>query len=184
MNARRSLLTAVAALASAVTACRASETKTPEAPASQPNAHATSQPASPHDELARMDGRIAVPMPPRMANHHRAQMRSHLEVVQGVVAALATDDFAAVRAAAEPIAASASTEHQCEMMGRGAEGFTEQALRFHETANQILGAADAKDRTGVLAALSETVSVCTGCHATFRQEIVSWDDWRARTEEK
>lgn len=141
----------------------------------------TSAPASQHAELTQMDGRIVVPMPPRMANHHRQQMRSHLEVVQQIVAALATDDFAQVRKAAEPIAASASNDHQCEMMGRGAEGFTEQALRFHETANGILGAADEKDRAGVLTALSETVAVCTGCHAAFQQEIVTWDDWKART---
>lgn len=168
---RTATLLAVALLAVGCSAKRTAEA--PPVPASQP--------ASPHDELATMDGRIPVPMPPRMANHHRQQMREHLEAVQAIVAALATDDFPAVRTAAEPISASSSNAHQCEMMGRGADGFTEQALRFHETANGIVAAADAKDRAAVLSAVSETIAVCTGCHAAFRQEIVTWEVWKART---
>jgi cytochrome c553 len=57
-------------------------------------------------------------------------------------------------------------------MGAGAPGFTEAALRFHHTADSIAEAAKQKDAQGVLAALGATLSTCTSCHATFKQEVV------------
>ena len=153
----------------------------PPAPASQP-ASAASQPADPMAEFAAIDKRVPVPMPPPMAAHHTQQMREHLEVVQAIVVALSNDDFDAAKKEATKIAFSNDMAHQCEMMGRGASGFTEQAVAFHKEADQIVAAAAKKDTKAALKALAATIATCTGCHATFRTTVVSWSDYEAASQ--
>ena len=60
---------------------------------------------------------------------------------------------------------------------RSKPGFTEQALRFHHTADKISDAAHQHDMPGVLSALGDTLATCTGCHATFKQRIVDEATW-------
>lgn len=152
----------------------------PTAPArAEPAKPPASQPADPLEELAAIDKRVPVPMPPPMAAHHTQQMRAHLEVVQAIVVALSNDDFEAAKTEATKIAFSNETAHQCEMMGRGASGFTEQAVAFHKEADRIVAAAENKDTKAALKALGATIATCTGCHATFRTTVVSWNDYEA-----
>ena len=124
------------------------------------------------DELDRLDQRKPVPLLPMMANHQKQNMRDHLTVVQEVVAATAARDFAKVARAAQRIGYSAAMGQMCEHMGAGAPGFTEQALAFHHSADRIVDAAGREDSAAVLAALGETLSACTGCHATYKQRLV------------
>jgi hypothetical protein len=51
----------------------------------------------------------------------------------------------------------------CEHMGAGAPGFTERALEFHHSADQIGEAAKKRDSEGVLKSLSNTLATCTSC---------------------
>jgi hypothetical protein len=128
-----------------------------------------------------MDPRAPVPLQPMMANHQKQQMRSHLEAVQGVVTALAAEDWAAVEAAAERIGTSPQMAMTCEHMGAGAEGFTDQALDFHRRADTIKAAAQAQDATAVLKATAHTLEACTSCHRTWKQDVVSAEEWSERT---
>jgi hypothetical protein len=66
-------------------------------------------------------------------------------------------------------------------MGAGAEGFTRLALDFHDRASAIGKAAEAGDGPQVLAATANTLQACTGCHATFRQDVVDQSTWMDRT---
>jgi hypothetical protein len=59
--------------------------------------------------------------------------------------------------------------------------FTEQALKFHHTADTIAVAARRRDREGVLEALGTTLQRCTACHAAFRQRVVDQATWTALT---
>ncbi len=138
--------------------------------------------AGPIAELERMDPRTPVPLLPMMANHQKQQMRGHLEAVDAVIAALAAHDFAAVEKAAGELGLSPGTEQMCEHMGMGAPGFTEKALDFHRSADAIVKAAQAKDEPGVLTALDATIKRCTGCHATYRQQVVDEAGWQAATQ--
>jgi hypothetical protein len=108
-----------------------------------------------------------------MAQHQKQNMREHLEAVQGVVAALAVGDFAGVGAAAKQMGFSETMGRMCEHMGAGAPGFTEQALTFHHTADEIVSAATRQDGPAVLAALTKTLQTCTACHATYKQQPVA-----------
>jgi hypothetical protein len=127
--------------------------------------------------LDSIDTRVPVPLLPVMANHQKQNMREHLTAVQGIVGALGAKDFDAISRAASSIGYSEQMGQMCNHMGAGAPGFTEQALRFHHTADKISAAARAHDMPGVLSALNETLATCTGCHSTFKQRVVDETTW-------
>ncbi len=133
------------------------------------------------DALDRIDGRTPVPLLPMMANHQKQSMRDHLVAVQEIVGAVAKQDFVAVEKSAGRIGFSEQMGAVCTHMGAGAPGFAEQALNFHHTADEIGVAAKARDAGAVLAALSETLTTCTTCHQTFRQQVVDDATWAKAT---
>jgi cytochrome c556 len=125
------------------------------------------------DALDRLDRRRPVPLLPHMAQHQKENMREHLEAVQEVVAAAAVSDFEKVATAAQRMGYSEAMGRMCEHMGAAAPGFTEQALAFHHTADEITAAATKRDSAAVLAALSKTLQACTSCHARYKQQLVA-----------
>lgn len=127
---------------------------------------------SPSEALDKLDQRRPVPLLPMMAKHQKENMREHLQAVQEVVAAAAVDDFDRVAAAGKRMGFSESMGRMCEHMGAGAPGFTEQALAFHHTADEIATAASNRSGPDILLALSNTLRACTNCHATFKQQVV------------
>lgn len=128
-----------------------------------------------------MDTRAPVPLLPMMANHQKQNMRDHLLAVQEIVTALAADDFPGVERAAGRIGFSQQMGQMCTHMGAGAPGFTEQALKFHHTADGITTAAKQQDRAAVLTALGATLKTCTSCHATWKQQLVDEPTWQRLT---
>ena len=128
--------------------------------------------------LDALDTRTAVPLLAMMANHQKQSMRDHLVVVQEIVAALGTDDFAAIERAAGRIGFSEPMGQMCTHMGAGAPGFTEQALSFHHGADRIAAAARDRDRARVLTELNVTLQACTSCHARWKQQVVDEPTWQ------
>ncbi|HYP98204.1 MAG TPA: hypothetical protein VER96_05995 [Polyangiaceae bacterium] len=128
---------------------------------------------SPNEALDKLDQRRPVPLLPMMAQHQKENMREHLQAVQGVIAAAAVGDFDKAAESAKRMGSSETMGRMCERMGAGATGFTEQALAFHHTADEIVAAAGKRDSSAMLSALSKTLSACTNCHATFKQQIVA-----------
>jgi hypothetical protein len=116
-----------------------------------------------------------------MANHQKQNMRDHLAAVQEVVAGLATNDFPGIEKAAGRMGFSEQMGAMCTHMGAGAPGFTEQAIAFHKTADSIADAARRRDRDGVTRALATTLTTCTGCHATWKQQVVDEETWTRAT---
>ena len=128
-----------------------------------------------------MDGRTPLPLTPMMANHQRQNMRDHLVAIQEIVRAAADKDFDGVEKAAGRIGSSPEMKQMCNHMGAGAEGFTEKALGFHETADGIIAAAEKEDYQGVMTATADTIGTCTSCHAQYKQKIVTDEVWRKKT---
>jgi hypothetical protein len=116
-----------------------------------------------------------------MANHQKQNMRDHLLAVQEIILASGRNDFAGVERAATRIGYSAEMGKMCTHMGAGAQGFTEQALAFHHTADSIATAARKHDRPAVMTALGTTLQACTACHETFRQRVVDQATWTRLT---
>jgi len=132
-------------------------------------------------ELASLDPRKPVPLQPIMAWHQKQDMQEHLVAIQRIIGALGREDWDAVSHASELIGSSPKTQQMCQHMGAGADGFTALALDFHRRADAIGEAARERDTGSVLQATSHTLEACTGCHSTFRQEVVDSDTWQQRT---
>jgi hypothetical protein len=132
-------------------------------------------------ELDRLDTRRPVPLLPMMADHQKQNMRDHLLVVQEIVAALATDDYAAIERATGRIGFSEPVGQMCTHMGEAAPGFADRALGFHHAADRIASAARDRDRVRVLTELGATLETCTSCHADWKQQVVDEARWRDLT---
>lgn len=147
----------------------------------EPRSAAASVPASTVPSAAAvldsMDTRVPVPLVPMMAQHQKQNMRDHLTAVQEIIGAVGEKDFDAIARAAATIGYSERMGQMCNHMGAGAPGFTDQALRFHHTADKITEAARARDMPAVLSALNATLATCTGCHSTFKQHVVDETTW-------
>jgi hypothetical protein len=157
-------LATLALVGSLVGACRGSSA---EPAANPPLAH--------HEATApakNLDPRTPLPLTAMMAVHQKQEMRDHLRVVQEITAALGKDDFAAIARSAARIGWSEQQAAMCKHMGAGAAGFAEVGEHFHKTADTIADAARRRDRTAVITALDATLQTCTGCHETYRQDIV------------
>lgn len=151
-------------------ACNSQAPASPRVEAAAAPSALVSQPAS---DLAELDNRRPVPLLPVMAHHQRQSMREHLEAVQAIVTGAANHDFAAIEQAAGKIGYSEQMGQMCRHMGAGAPGFTEKALAFHGAADGIAAAARQRDMNRVLAQLGRTLSECTSCHATYKQQLVA-----------
>ena len=165
----------------AAASCRA--TPHPPLPGAEASSSASSSPgfagsaSTAQAALDRLDSRLPVPLLPMMANHQKQNMREHLVAVQEIVAGIGANDFAAIEKASKRIGYSEQMGQMCSHMGAGAQGFTEQALTFHHTADKIEDAARSSDMKAVLSALNETLNTCTSCHATFKQHVVDAEEW-------
>jgi hypothetical protein len=151
--------------------------------ACQRNEHRDTQSAAPTPPvngpaaLDQLDTRVPVPLLPMMANHQKQNMRDHLVAVQDIVLALATDDYAGIERAAKRIGYSDEMGQMCTHMGAGAQGFTEQSIKFHHTADGIAAAARSHDRAKVVSQLGVTLQTCTACHALWKQRVVDDATW-------
>jgi hypothetical protein len=159
----------IAAFVLALTAC---QTPSGHEQSAKP-APSLSAEASALAELEKLDQRTPLPLLPMMANHQKQNMREHLVAVQEMVSAAGRRDFSKVAQAAQRIGYSEAMGRTCEHMGAAAPGFTEQALAFHHSADDIVAAAKREDSAAVLEALGETLARCTACHATYKQKLVS-----------
>jgi hypothetical protein len=168
-------------------ACDQDATKPPAPRAMSPavQAAATTPPVAdayaPIAALNDMDNRTPVPLQPMMAWHQKQNMQQHLVAIQRIIDGLAREDWNEIAAASALIESSPQMQQMCEHMGAGAEGFTERALDFHKRADTIGIAAKAEDGPGVLRATSNTLKACTGCHAAYRQDVVTAETWQKRT---
>lgn len=124
-----------------------------------------------------LDPRKPVYLTEKMAARQKQNMRGHLIAFQQIIVALQTGDFGRINESARELGFSPQKGQMCEMMGAATPGFTKMALKFHHTADQIGAAASKRDKQAVLKALGKTLAICTGCHATYVQNVVSDEAW-------
>ena len=138
-------------------------------------------PSSAETALEQLDARVPVPLLPHMAQHQKENMREHLLAVQDIALAAGRNDFVAIEQASARLGLSPGMERMCHHLGQGAPGFTEQALAFHRSADDIASAARKRNSVAVMHALGATLQLCTGCHAAFRQKVVDEATWTRLT---
>lgn len=130
------------------------------------------------------DTRKPLPLTAMMAEHQKQNMRGHLEAIRDLTEAFVSKNFKQIEDAGKRLGTSPEMKMMCDHMGRGAQGFTEMALKMHSEADKIVFAAQKKDLKGAMVATNRTLQSCTACHAVFKQEVMSEEDWRKATTAK
>ncbi len=114
------------------------------------------------------DGRVSLDLPPRMRMHQLANMRSHLEAVQAIIAAIAEGDFdGAANIAHARLGLTQEMRRMCAMFEN--DDFKRLGLSFHESADTLAETLRTRDANASLRALKTTLGYCVACHAAFRQ---------------
>ncbi|WP_456372019.1 cytochrome c [Thiolapillus sp.] len=114
------------------------------------------------------DGRISLGLSAKMKRHQLANMRSHLEAIQGIVGLIGKGDFdTASELAHNRLGLTEDMQKMCNMFEN--ENFRNLGLQFHKSADHLAEVLKTKDANQSLQALSETMGYCVQCHATFRQ---------------
>ncbi len=113
-----------------------------------------------------------------MAAHQKQNMRAHLMAVRRIIAALQWGNYSSIGESAKKLGFSPQMEQMCAMMGAATPGFAQAALKFHHTAGETGVAATERNERAVLAALGKTLALCTACHATYEQKVVSDETWQ------
>lgn len=136
------------------------------------------------------DGRKFVLFPPELISHQLKTMRDHMEALDGILQALAADDYNAAATIANarlgldsPSAAGCKPPQQGapppgkgsmeEMMGLYMpEDMRSVGIAMHTAASDFATAALAAQAKGepriAFRALSQVTAQCTACHAAFR----------------
>ncbi len=133
--------------------------------------------AMPGGGPARADDRVAVAIPPMMAEHMLANMRDHLAALGEIAAALSAQDGGAAARVAETRLGLSSLErhgaaHIAQVMPPAMQ---EAGLAMHRAASRLAllaetatVAAEVADMEALFAAYGELVGTCVACHAGWK----------------
>ncbi len=125
---------------------------------------------------AATDGRTVVHFPPAFKQQELSNMRSHLEALQQITAALAKGDFqAASNVAAARLTRGGMSQHDRHQAAQYMPPKMLQMGRaMHHAAGHFAQVAQDADVTGdlsaALKALAAVEARCTACHASYRME--------------
>ena len=142
--------------------------------------------AQPHGHGKNMGPDLRKPLPllEFMAEHQKKNMREHLEAIRDIVSGTVKKDFVKIKDAGLRLGSSPQMNMMCDHMGQAAPGFTPMALKMHTEADKIAIAADKKDMEGVMIATERTLQSCTSCHAVYKQQVVTEEEWNKLTKKK
>lgn len=178
------------AIASTIMACGVVTVATLAIAQNAPMHHHGSMTASPPDS------RQMVQFPPDMQTNFLGNMRDHMQTLDGMLEALAKNDYAAAsKIAAErlgldsPSAAGCKPKPAAQVTERPAappnhsskpmtmdemmEAYMPEAMRgiglsMHTAASEFAKIAESRDRDATLTALSHVTQNCVACHSTYR----------------
>lgn len=122
------------------------------------------------EDAAKEDTRTEIKMPAQMKVAHKAIMRSHLNTLSEITAALAANDSAtAARIAKENLGWNESQEKMCAKFGESVgKEFMDLGKAMHTKADELAEAAKAGDRDKAFANLAVLIKNCNACHEKFR----------------
>jgi len=113
---------------------------------------------------------MALNLPPSAQEGLKLTMREHLETIDGIVAALAREDFA--KAATLANEELGFPKHHVAMQREEGATFPpvyhELAMAHHSAAEGLGAVIPTKDLKQILPQLEQTIHACVKCHQTFR----------------
>jgi len=124
--------------------------------------------ASGHHAAMGTDERGSLGLDEAAKQHQLANMRSHLEALESIIAALGAERFDdAAATARKRLGLTPEMQQMCNMFSNAQ--FREAGFAFHRQADTMAEEFESHDISRSLAALSRTTQHCTSCHAQFRQ---------------
>jgi len=121
-----------------------------------------------HKMESATDKRTSLHLPEQMKAQQLANMRSHLEAVNNIIADISTGKFdAASKIAHQKLGLTPEMKKMCNMFGN--DDFRTLGLAFHKSADKLGDVLKTGNMKRSLAALHNTMNSCVQCHATFRQ---------------
>jgi len=115
------------------------------------------------------DGRTAVMLEPAERQAVLGEMRMLLETTQSIVEALATNDLAAVEAAARPVGSAAIATVDFSLRAKLPLGFKKLGFGTHYAFDDIANMAkEGQPAKAIQLKLTETMNNCIACHASFQ----------------
>ncbi len=115
------------------------------------------------------DNRQTLTLSEAQRGHVYAEMQALLSGTQGILAALARDDMAAVAKQALPLGMGMNHKAEDHLHGVLPKDFITRGMAVHQAFDQIAADATAKkDPKLTLRQLSETLGQCVACHATYQ----------------
>jgi cytochrome c556 len=124
------------------------------------------------------DTRKSLPLTAMMAEHQKQSMRGHLEAIRDILDAFTTNDFKKIEESGKKLGTSPEMKMMCEHFGAASPGFNEIALKMHTAADKITEAGKNKNLKEAMLATSLTLKNCTSCHAIYKQDVISDDEWK------
>ena len=120
------------------------------------------------------DGRTAIRLNAGERDLVLMEMRTFLESIQGITAALAENDMKAVSDNARKVGMANANEVPVTLMGKLPLEFKTLGLSTHEAFDALaMEATDMGDANVVLSKLGELMINCTSCHAGYRIDVES-----------
>lgn len=120
------------------------------------------------------DGRTAVMLEAAERQAVLAEMRALLEATQTIVAALASDDLAAVEAAARPIGSAAIATVDFRLRAKLPLEFKQLGFGTHYAFDDIAKMAkEGSPAMEIQKKLAETMNNCVACHASFQLSVTA-----------
>src|SRR3989304_2231583 len=118
----------------------------------------------------KQDTRTELKIPEPMKVMHKGIMRSHLDAVSEISAALAANEMEkAAEIAKDNLGWNESQEKMCSIFGESAgKEVLDLGKAMHTKADELADAARAGNRDKALADLSKLIKNCNACHEKFR----------------
>ncbi|MFA5081161.1 MAG: cytochrome c [Hydrogenophilaceae bacterium] len=126
------------------------------------------------DLYTAIDRRIPIEMTARERNQILYEMRDFLHGLHNIHHALARGDMKAVAVEAKPMGQS-MYRIPANVRERLPEGFMEMSIAMREAFDQLSKSAETKGEIApVEEQMAEIMTYCSGCHDTYRLEVVTY----------
>ncbi len=122
--------------------------------------------------IASADGRTAVVLHEGERDLVLEEMRALLTSVQGIVAGLAGEEMPRVRQAAASAGMAIAQEVPPQLMTKLPLEFKQLGMQVHRNFDDIAAGVDQGEPAEMLLTrLGEQLSLCVGCHASYRLQV-------------
>ncbi len=119
--------------------------------------------------VAASDGRTAIILAEGERTLVLGEMRTFLEVVQGIITAIEKDDMATVAKHARSVGFAAQEGMPASLMKKLPMEFKKLGMGTHKAFDQLaMDATDLGDKDQALKQLGELMQSCVACHAIYR----------------